>query len=109
MSHHLTRELVPFDIWNVTQNGREPGEKETNMLGSFGGIAKCLSVLECLLQFFLCGLCVCDQEFHSAETFFLRFFLVVVSFGSRPGFWRHAPRGFFSCCHERKRRWIGVQ
>src|SRR5260370_5648172 len=53
MSHHLTRELVPLDAWSITQNGWEPGEKETNMVASFSGVTEGVPILGRVLQYLL--------------------------------------------------------
>src|SRR6266852_3154448 len=64
MSHHLTRELVPLDAWNITQNGWQPGEKETNMFGSFSGVTEGVPILACVLQVLLSIFSRGGKEFH---------------------------------------------
>jgi len=65
MSHHLTRELVPLDAWSITQNGWEPGEKETNMVASFSGVTEGVAILGRVLQYLLHLFSRGGKEFHN--------------------------------------------
>ena len=80
MSHHLARELIPLDAGSITQNGREPGEKEMDVFGSFGGIAEGIPILARVLQFFLNGFCWRDEKFHGGVILLSRISFAVVAF-----------------------------
>jgi hypothetical protein len=78
MPHHLARELLPLDAGSITQNGREPGEKETNVVGSFGGIAEGIPILARVLPFLLDMFRRGGKELHGEVT--LLSFCIIVDF-----------------------------